>query len=166
MARQAARAGLAALALVAVLAPPATGLEWGGIVPATSTMETVRARFGPPSRTTAQKVEGLDAQEWVYEGPRAPAGIRKLTVEFGLKLPNGFRPDLVRAFRLEPKPGAFTRATIIAGWGQPSFVHVQESRPDRFFYQAGLVVDFDKDGRTPLLMTFMPPQPTPVQPKP
>jgi hypothetical protein len=142
-------------------ATPAAPLDWGGIVPGTTTMEGVRSSYGPPSRTTRQQVEGFDTQEWTYLGERAPAGIRTLVVEFGLKLSGGFRPDLVRALRLEPKPGVFTRATILTGWGEPRFVHVEGTLPTRFFYPEGLVVDFAKDGWTPVLMTFTPPQPPP-----
>jgi len=160
------RAAVLALAAVVAAAGVAGALDWGGIVPGTSTMETVRGQYGAPSRTSAQKVEGFDTQLWVYEEPRAPAGIRRLVVEFGLKLPTGYRPDLVRALRLEPKPGAFTRATIVAGWGEPDFVRVEGGQPRRFFYQDGLVVDFDADGWTPLLLTFTVPQPAPPASEP
>lgn len=152
-----------ALVLLAALARPAAGLDWGGIIPGTTTTEGVRARYGPPSRATVLKIEGFDTQEWTYQGDRAPAGIKTLVVEFGLKVASGFRPDLVRVFRLEPKPGIFTRATILTGWGEPKFVHVEGNLPTRFFYPEGLVVDFAKDGWTPVLLTFTPPQPPPPE---
>ncbi len=166
--RSPAPAAALALLVLAVLAAPAAALDWGGIVPGASTMEAVRASYGAPSRTSAQKVEGFDTATWIYEGPRAPAGIRRLTVEFGLKVGSDYRADLVRAFRLEPKPGAFTRRTILVGWGEPTAVKVDDRKVTRFFYQEGLVVDFDADGWTPTLLTFTPPQPPPPStgPKP
>lgn len=147
--------------VLGALATPAASLDWGGIVPGTTTTEGVQSQYGPPSRAKVLKVEGFDTQEWTYQGERAPAGIRKLVVEFGLKLSGGFRPDLVRAFRLEPNPGIFTMATILTGWGEPAFVHVEGQQPNRFFYREGLVVDFAEDGWTPVLMTFTLPQPPP-----
>jgi hypothetical protein len=157
-------ATLAALAVLAGASGSVLALDWGGIVPATTTREAVRARYGAPSRTTTQKVEGFDTEAWVYEGPRAPAGIRRMTVEFGLKTDQGYRADLVRDLRLEPNPGAFTRATILTGWGVPAIVKSEEGKSVFFFYPEGLAVYFDRDGWTPTLMLFTPPQPPPPLP--
>src|SRR5207237_550805 len=79
---------------------------------------------GTPTRTAKQKVDGYDTEEWVYEDARAPAGIRRLTVDFGLVTPAGYRPDLVRSLRLDPKPGAFSRDSIVTGWAAPAAFRV------------------------------------------
>ena len=89
----------------AVAVQAAAAAEWGTIHPATSTMEAVRARFGTASKTSAQKLEGHDAAQWIYEGAAAPPGFVRLTVDFGLVTTLGYRADLVRDFTLAPKPG-------------------------------------------------------------
>jgi hypothetical protein len=149
-------------ALVVVLAVPAPApahaAEWGAIAPGESTIETVRARYGEPTRSEALKIESYDAKQWVYERDRAPAGIRRLTVEFGLLTPAGYQADVVRVLRLEPNPGIFTRNTILIGWGVPSRAGKDNEAPV-FFYRAGLLVEFDKEGWLAVRMTFTPPQP-------
>jgi hypothetical protein len=158
------------LALFVIVAPvrPAVAAEWNTIRPGVSTMEAVRARFGPASKTSVQKLEGYDAAQWVYEGAAAPPGITRLTVEFGLLTLLGFRADLVRDFSLVPKPGIFTRQTILNGWGVPMRVG-REGDAEVFLYQAGLLVYFAKDGWDAQLMVFTPPQPLidePAKPQP
>jgi hypothetical protein len=137
---------------------PAVAEEWGTVIPGETTIDAVRARFGEPTRSQSVKVEGYDTTEWVYEGTRAPRGIRRLTIDFGLLTPAGYRPDLVRIMRLEPNPGIFTRSTVLMGWGTPTRMGKDKDRPI-FFYQDGLLVEFDKDGWLALVMTFTPPQP-------
>jgi hypothetical protein len=138
--------------------------EWGTIVPATSTTENVRAQFGGPTRTESQKIEGYDTTTWLYEGAQAPAGITRMIVDFGILQANGFRRDVVRSFRLEPKPGVFTRPTVLTGWGSPSGVRT-EGGAESFFYEDGLVVVFDKEKWSAVSMMFTPPQPrSPAQP--
>jgi hypothetical protein len=144
---------------------PASAAEWGTIMPGTSTMEAVRARFGPASKATTQKQEGYDAAEWSYEGAAAPSGFTRLTVEFGLLTPVGFRADIVRDFTLAPKPGIFNRRTVINGWGVPDRVG-RENDLEVFLYQEGLVVYFGKDGWQAELMVFTPPQPLANEPAP
>jgi hypothetical protein len=158
------------LALFVIVAPvrPAAAAEWNAIRPGVSTMEAVRARFGPASKTSVQKLEGYDAAQWVYEGAAAPPGITRLTVEFGLLTLLGFRADLVRDFSLVPKPGIFTRRTILNGWGVPMRVG-REGDAEVFLYRAGLLVYFAKDGWDAQLMVFTPPQPLidePAKPQP
>jgi hypothetical protein len=158
------------LALFVIVAPvrPAVAAEWNTIRPGISTMEAVRARFGPASKRSVQKLEGYDAAQWVYEGAAAPPGITRLTVEFGLLTLLGFRADLVRDFSLVPKPGIFTRQTILNGWGVPMRVG-REGDAEVFLYQAGLLVYFAKDGWDAQLMVFTPPQPLidePAKPQP
>jgi hypothetical protein len=155
--------GVVAVVLFALglcLALPSAGraAEWSTIVPGASTMESVRARFGAATRTSVQKQDGYDVAEWLYEGPAAPVGFTKLTVEFGLLTSLGFRADVVRDFMLSPKPGIFTRGTVIGGWGLPDRVG-RDGEADVFLYQHGLVVYFGKDGWEAQLMVFTPPQP-------
>jgi hypothetical protein len=155
---------LLAVALVAFGVLPASALDWGGITPGVSTREAVRGLYGQPTRTATAKVEGFDTAEWVYEGPKAPGGLHRLTVEFGLKTADRYRPELVRAVRLEPRPGAFNRATILTGWGTPAAVKAEEGREAVYFYPEGLVVYYDTDGWTAKLLLFTPPQPPPPVP--
>jgi len=146
----------------------ALAAEWSTIVPGVSTMEAVKARFGAASKTSVQKQDGYDVAEWLYEGAAAPVGFIKLTVEFGLLTPLGFRADVVRDFMLSPKPGIFNRETVIGGWGVPDRVG-REGESEVFLYQHGLVVYFAKDGWEAQLMVFTPPQPQgaePARPKP
>lgn len=152
---------LLALALLAPSGGPVAAAEWGTIDPGRSTMEAVRAQYGGPTRATTRKVEGYDAAQWVYEGAQAPAGIRRLTVDFGLLTPAGYRPALVRALTLEPKPGVFTRETVLTGWGEPSRVSAA-GQPKSFFYESGLIVLFDAEGWQVESMLFTPPQPPPA----
>jgi len=140
--------------------------QWGGIEPGESTMAVVKSLRGTPTRTAKQKVDGYDTEEWVYEDAKAPAGIRRLTVDFGLVTPSGYRPDLVRSLKLDPKPGAFDKESITTGWGAPAGVG-KDGEVDFFFYKEGLFVYFAKDGHGVATMTFTPPQlPPPGTPLP
>ena len=152
------RLAAAVVALHALVAGPAAGSEWGAIAPGTSTMESVRAQYGGPTRTETQKIEGYDTTSWTYEGAEAPPGMTRMVVDFGLLQAGGFRRDLVRTFRLEPHPGVFTRDTILTGWGRPAGVTKDEGG-DSFFYEEGLVVIFDKEAWSAVSMVFTPPQP-------
>ena len=131
--------------------------QWGGIEPGESTMAVVKNLRGTPTRTLKQKVEGYDTEEWVYEDAKAPGGIRRLTVDFGLVTPAGYRPDLVRSLKLDPKPGAFDKDSITTGWGAPTGVG-KEGEVEFYFYPEGLFVYFAKDGHAVVTMTFTPPQ--------
>lgn len=149
-----------ALTIIGFALPTASGAaEWGTIVPGQTTQEAVHARYGEPSRRGVQKVEGYDTTEWVYEGTRAPGGIRRLVVEFGLLTPTGYRPEVVRVMRLEPAPGVFTRPLVERGWGVPDRVGKDRDTP-LFFYESGLLVFFDREGWMAVAMVFTPPQPT------
>jgi hypothetical protein len=108
-------------------------------------------------------VEGYETTKWVYEGTKAPVGMKRLTVDFGLLTPQGYRPPLVRSFSLEPKPGIFTRRTVINGWGRPSRVGTQDGQ-EVFFYVSGLVVHFGKGEANAVVMLFTVPQPEPPKP--
>ncbi|HKB26121.1 MAG TPA: hypothetical protein VKG64_13835 [Methylomirabilota bacterium] len=146
------------LVLLLALAGPAAASDWGLIVPGESTEETVRARYGQPTRAESQKVGGYDAARWVYEGAQAPAGIARMTVDFGLLIAAGYRKDVVRSLQLDPKPGAFNRRLVVDGWGRPTKIGV-EGRFEIFLYEDGLLVYFDKDSGDATTMMFSPPQP-------
>lgn len=162
-----ARSALAVcLALVSSVAPwpvlptisPAAAEEWGGIVPGVTTLTEVRARYGAPSKETHAKVEGYDTTQWVFEDTRAPGGIQRMTIEYGLLSPQGYKPTVVRVVRLEPKSKIFGRNTVVQGFGIPDGVSTQNDQPT-YFYRSGLLVTFDKDGEEAVLLNFTPPQP-------
>lgn len=156
---------LIAAGLVFALALPAAARAagWGGIEPGDTTLEQVRERYGAPSKETKQKVESYDTTTWIYEGPKAPGGINRMVVDFGILKPDGFKPNLVRVFVLEPKPTIFAVQTVIDGWGRPSASGNQGGFP-AMLYEAGLVVVFDKQGVWAESMTFTLPQPLQTAP--
>jgi hypothetical protein len=168
MASWIARALLTGLAVVGLLVGPtgAGAEEWGGIEPGLTTIEQVRARYGAPSKETRAKEQGHDTIQWVFEGARAPGGIERMTVDYGLLTPQGYKQTVVRAFRLEPKPKIFGKNTVAQAWGPPDAIGSQNDQ-ETFFYKSGLVVIFTKDGTDTVLMTFTPPQPdAPARPAP
>jgi len=154
------RSLLAGLAAAGLLVGPAGGRaeEWGGIEPGLTTIDQVRARYGAPSKETRAKVEGHDTIQWVFEDARAPGGIQSLTVDYGLLTPQGYKPTVVRAFRIVPKPKIFGKNTVAQAWGPPDAIGKQNEQ-ETFFYKSGLVVIFTKEGDDTVLMTFTPPQP-------
>ena len=150
----------AALILLLLLVVPAAAAEWGQISPGETIQAAVRARYGAPAKETAQKIEGYDAEQWVYEGARAPAGIARMTVDFGLLTPAGYRKDVVRTFRLEPKRDIFNRKLVLDGWGLPDRIG-KEGTVEFFLYAGGLLVYFEGGGEQVIAMIFTPPQPLP-----
>jgi len=148
-----------AVVLVALVvgAEAVIAADWGGVIPGESTKDTVRSRHGNPTRTATQKIDRYDTLQWVYEGDQAPTGMFRMTIDFGLATPTGFRADTVRSFKLEPHPGIFVRPAIIDGWGRPSGA-APAGQPPAFFYESGLLVYFDKDGWEVQSMVFTPPQ--------
>lgn len=138
----------------------AAAAEWGGITPGVSTRESVRERYGTPSREARKTQEGYETIQWVYEGARAPVGMKRMVVDFGLLTPQGYRPALVRSFVLEPKPNIFDRRAVLSGWGRPDRVGAQEEQ-EIFFYTIGLIVYFEKGGDDAVSMLFAIPQPEP-----
>ncbi len=148
------------LALLLLGLPAAAGAaEWGGIAPGTTTMEAVRAHYGGPTRSDTQKVDGYDTARWIYEGKQAPSGLRRMEVAFGLVVDGRFRPEVVRALVIEPKPGGFTHQSVLLGWGKPDLTG--PGKPPPFFYWEGLLVEFESDGKYVRSMTFTPPQQPP-----
>jgi hypothetical protein len=148
---------LLGLALV-LAASAARASEWGGIRPGVTTVAQVRERYGAPSTESRPRVEGYDTQQFVYEGSKAPAGIQRMTVDFGLLTPGGYRPELVRIFTLEPHPSIFGRATVVQGWGVPDGVSTAPDGAVTLFWKAGLLVALDREGYA-TSMIFTVPQP-------
>jgi hypothetical protein len=153
----------AVLGFALALPAAACAAGWGGIEPGDTTLEQVRERYGAPSKETKQKIENYDTTTWIYEGPKAPGGIKRMTVDFGILKPDGYKPNLVRVFVLEPKPTIFAAQTVIDGWGLPSIAGDQGGYPT-MFYEEGLVVVFDKQALWAESMTFTVPQPLPQAP--
>ena len=155
------RVTLGVLGLVVLLAAPAAAADWGQIKPAVTTQTDVRARYGAASRETSQKIEGYDALQWVYEGVQAPTGIVKMIVDFGILTPSGYKKEIVRTFRLEPKPDIFNRKLVLDGWGPPSRVG-KEGEFEFFLYEEGLLVYFGgPEAKQVSAMIFTPPQKLP-----
>ena len=125
-----------------------------------TTQADVRARYGAPTRETAQKIEGYDSLQWAYEGSQAPAGIAKMIVDFGLLTPSGYKKEVVRTFRLEPKHDIFNRKLVVDGWGPPSRVG-KEGDLEFFLYEEGLLVYFGPDEKDVTVMIFTRPQKLP-----
>ncbi len=135
----------AALGPAAVTASPAGAADWGAIEPGVSTPDAVRARWGPPSKESRLKVEGYDTLQWIYEGGRAPSGLHRMTVDFGLLTPAGYKPEIVRLLTIEPRKGMFGKGTVVQGWGTPDGVAGHEAKDLSFFYREGLLVFFDEE---------------------
>ncbi len=148
-------------AIVIVWGGTAAAAEWATIVPGESTTESVKAEFGEPSRATKTKIDTYDSIDWTYEGSRAPAGMIRMVVQFGILKKGGYRPNVVRTFRLEPKPGVFTRRQIVLGWGKPDRGGTQDAVPV-MIYESGLIVYFDKDIVNAISMWFTVPRPEPA----
>jgi hypothetical protein len=152
------RSGAVGLALFLLAAGVGAAADWGNMVPGRTTDEMVQAQYGPPTARSRVKVEGYDTTQWVYEGARAPAGIARMVIDFGLLTPAGYQAHVVRTFRLEPKPGAFGPTSVILGWGQPDRRDVQDGHPV-MLYASGLLVYLDKDEKTAVSMIFTLPLP-------
>jgi len=100
----------------------------------------------------------LTERRLVDQEIRALGGIQSLTVDYGLLTPQGYKPTVVRAFRIVPKPKIFGKNTVAQAWGPPDAIGKQNEQ-ETFFYKSGLVVIFTKEGDDTVLMTFTPPQP-------
>ncbi len=137
--------------------PAAHAADWGQIRPGTSTKETVRARYGAPTRVDRTKEQGYELEDWVYEAAQAPVGMDRLVVHYGLLADGAFRPEVVRGFRLEPKRGSFNRKLIIDGWGSPDR-QTQQDNEQVLLFREGLLVYLHEDGQA-RLMVFSLPQP-------
>ena len=148
------------VALVLLLAAgPAAAADWGGIYPGTTTVEQVRARYGAPAKESRPKVEGYDTLQWIYEGDRAPTGMVRMTVDFGILAAGGYKSNLVRLLTLEPKPAIYGRNTVIQGWGIPDGIADNKDGGTTLVWNDGLLAVFDKDGENARALVFSVPQP-------
>src|SRR6059036_2826839 len=75
---------VAMLGLTLAVPEAACAASWGGIYPGETTLEQVRERYGPPSQETKQKVDSYDTMTWIYEAGKAPEGINRMVVDFGI----------------------------------------------------------------------------------
>ena len=153
---------LLAVLLLGGMTSDASAADWGAIVPGETTLDAVRARWGEPSKRNPEKVDGYDTTNWIYEGERAPGGLRRLVISFGLLTPQGYRPEIVRTFRLQPKPGVFTQHSVVVGWGEPAGIGREGGEP-AMIYDEGLIVVYESDGWQVKEMIFTPPQPKPAR---
>ena len=153
----------AILGLALALPAAACAAGWGGIEPGETTLEQVRERYGAPSKETKQKIETYDTVTWIYEADKSPAGINRMVVDFGILKPDGFKPNLVRVFVIEPRPTIFAVQTVVDGWGTPTATGDSNGYPT-IAYDAGLVVVFDKQSLWAESMTFTVAQPLPRSP--
>jgi hypothetical protein len=155
------------LLIFLLAAGPAAASDWGGIEPGTTSVDQVRARYGEPSKESRPKVEGYDTLQWIYEAERAPAGIVRMTVDFGILAPGGYKPSVVRLLTLEPKPAIFGRNTVIQGWGIPDAVTNNKDGSATLIWKDGLLAVFDKEGENARALVFSVPQPiSPPAPAP
>ena len=150
------------LCLVMLLAPLlASAASWGGITPGESLRRDVEARYGKPSRERTVTEEARTAPEWTYVGDRAPRGMERMVVSFGLLKGAAFVPDLVRSVALYPKPGIFRVRTVSEGWGKPDAIGTDErtGRPAFRYDAKGLLVIFDRTGEWAEVMVLAPEKP-------
>jgi hypothetical protein len=150
---------LALLLVLALMVEPAAASNWGGIEPGVTTVDQVRERYGRPTREARPKIEGYDTQQWVYEGGQAPAGISRMTVDFGFLASGVYKPTVVRLLTLEPKPLMFGKNTVIQGWGIPDGMAEHKDGSSTLVWNDGLLVTLDKEGKDAASMIFSVPQP-------
>lgn len=151
--------GLGALALGGIRPRRAAGETWGGITPGESVQREVEALFGRPSRERTVVEEGRATAEWTYAGERAPRGMERMVVTYGLLRKDGvFAPDLVRALTLYPRPHVFSMRAIGNGWGDPDATGREEAtgRTSLHFRQRGLLIILDRTGGWAEMLLFAP----------
>jgi len=135
---------------------------WGGITPGRTTRKEVEALYGRPSRERTVTEGGRSAAEWTYAGDRAPRGLDRMIVGFGLLGPRGFAPELVRALTLYPKPRVFSLEAITNGWGRPDAIGTDgETGRPAFRYDAkALLIVLDPTGSWAETLLLGPEKPT------
>ena len=150
-----------ALAMGALAVAGDVGAEsWGGLTPGETTRAGVETLFGRPSRERTLVEEGRTVSEWTYAAERAPQGLERLVVSFGLLVGGRFAPDVVRAVALHPKPRIFSLRAITNGWGIPDAIGTEEAtgRPSFHYRAQGLLVILDKTGAWAEFLLFAPRQ--------
>src|SRR5262245_37104735 len=147
------------LALLIVGWPtPVPAEEWGGIEPGVSILDDVRSRYGAPTKETHAKAECYDTVQWVYDGAQAPGGIQRMTIEYGLLTPQGYKPTVVRVIRLEPKAIALGQSRVGQGSGATDHLITQNDQ-ETYFYKSGRIVTCNTEDTEAVILNFMPPQP-------
>ncbi|HEY7139693.1 MAG TPA: hypothetical protein VIE44_06335 [Methylomirabilota bacterium] len=151
------------LALAATMLGAAGDLgaeTWGGLTPGETTQKGVEALYGRPSRERSLVQEGRTVAEWTYAEDRAPRGLERMVVSFGVLAGGRFTPDVVRSMALYPRPHIFSLRSISNGWGPPDAVGTEESsgRPSFHYRTRGLFIILDKTGAWAELLLFGPPQ--------
>jgi hypothetical protein len=149
------------LALIVTLLTPGreVGAEnWGGITPGETTRADVERLYGRPSRERSMVDEGRTVAEWTYAEDRAPRGLVRMVINYGLMSGERFLPDVVRSVTLYPKPQIFTLPAISRGWGEPDAIGTEEAsgRPSFHYRTRGLLIVFDKTGSWAELLLFGP----------
>jgi hypothetical protein len=149
--------GLAAGALL-LIATAVSAAGWGGITPGETLRREVEARYGRPSRERTVTEGNLTGSEWLYSGDRAPRGLERMVVGFGLVRPQGFAPDVVRSLVLFPKPNVFPVATITDGFGLPDAVGSddEQNRPLFRYDTRAIVVILNRTGEWAETIVFAP----------
>jgi len=134
--------------------------SWGGLTPGETTRAGVETLFGRPSRERPLVEEGRTVPEWTYAAERAPQGLERMVVSFGLLVGGRFAPDVVRAVTLYPKPRIFSLHVITNGWGPPDAIGTEEAtgRPSFHYRTRGLLVILDRTGSWAEIMLFGPRQ--------
>jgi hypothetical protein len=135
--------------------------SWGGLTPGETMQAGVEALYRKPSRERSLVEEGRTVAEWTYAGDRAPRGIERMVVTFGLLVGGRFVPDIVRSVTLYPKPHVFSLRAISNGWGKPEAIGTEEAsgRPSFHYNSRGLLVILDRTGNWAEFMLFGPRQP-------
>ena len=134
--------------------------SWGGLTPGETTRAEMEALYGRPSRERSLVEEGRTVAEWTYAVERAPRGIERMVVSFGLLVGGRFAPDVVRAVVLYPKPHVFSLRAITSGWGSPDAIGTEEAtgRPSFHYRAQGLLIILDRTGARAELLLFGPRQ--------
>jgi hypothetical protein len=131
---------------------------WGGIIPGVTTRREVETRYGRPTRERAVAEAGRTGTEWTYASERAPQGLDRLVVGFGLLRGSRFEADVVRGVALYPKPRAFTLTAITNGWGAPTAIGTDQAtgRPAFRYDAKALLVILDPSGEWAEVLMFAP----------
>ena len=151
-----------ALSLALLTSTGNVGAEsWGGITPGETTRADVEGLYGRPSRERTLVDEGRTVAEWTYAEARAPRGLIRMVINYGLMSGDRFIPDVVRSVTLYAKAHLFPLPTIASGWGEPDAVGTEEaSGRHSFHYRTrGLLIVFDKTGSWAEILVFGPRQP-------
>ena len=146
--------------------PAGAAEDWGGIEPGVTTDRAGARALRRAEQGDAREGRGLrHRSSGSTRARRRRAASAGMTVDFGLLTPQGYKPDVVRVFRLEPKPTIFGKNTVIEGWGVPDAHRRAGRAATTFFYKVGLVVIFDKEGTDAVLHDLHAcPQPRPRRP--